>query len=80
MTANTTSRGRPWRRCRWRQRAAKKSPGTLPPCTGASGHGITVRSPIDLLVGAWCIRNDCLLIQDDRDFAGMQQIEGLQTT
>ena len=44
------------------------------------GHGITVRSPIDLLVGAWCIRNDCLLIQDDRDFAGMQQIEGLQTT
>jgi hypothetical protein len=44
------------------------------------GHGITMRSPIDLLVGAWCIRNKCLLIQDGRDFAGMQQTEGLQTT
>jgi predicted nucleic acid-binding protein len=42
------------------------------------GHGITVRSSIDLLVGAWCIRNECLLIHADRDFAGMEQIEGLQ--
>jgi predicted nucleic acid-binding protein len=42
------------------------------------GHGITVRSSIDLLVGAWCIHNDCLLIHDDRDFAGMEQMEGLQ--
>jgi predicted nucleic acid-binding protein len=42
------------------------------------GYGITVRSSIDLLVGAWCIHNECLLIHDDRDFAGMEQIEGLQ--
>ncbi len=42
------------------------------------GHGVTVRSAIDLLVGAWCLRNDCLLIHDDRDFAGMEALEGLQ--
>lgn len=42
-------------------------------------QGRTVRSPIDLLVGAWCIRNDCLLIHDDRDFEGMELHEGLLT-
>lgn len=41
--------------------------------------GVTVRSPIDLLVGAWCIQNDCMLIQDDRDFDGMECHHGLQT-
>lgn len=34
--------------------------------------GVTVRSPIDLLVGAWCIENNCTLIHNDRDFAPMQ--------
>lgn len=43
------------------------------------GHGFTVRSPIDLLIGAWCIANDCALIHDDRDFAPMESLEGLQT-
>ena len=39
--------------------------------------GITVRSPIDLLVGSWCIESGCTLIHNDRDFAPMQQ-HGLQ--
>ena len=40
--------------------------------------GVTVRSPIDLLVGGWCISTGCLLIHNDRDFVPMQQ-HGLQT-
>jgi predicted nucleic acid-binding protein len=39
--------------------------------------GITVRSPIDLLVGSWCISTGCALIHNDRDFAPMQRY-GLQ--
>ena len=39
--------------------------------------GTTVRSPIDLLVGSWCIESDCSLIHNDRDFVPMQQY-GLQ--
>lgn len=39
--------------------------------------GITVRRPIDLLVGSWCIESGCALIHNDRDFAPMQQ-RGLQ--
>ena len=40
--------------------------------------GVTVRSPIDLLVGSWCIESGCSLIHNDRDFAPMQP-HGLQT-
>jgi predicted nucleic acid-binding protein len=39
--------------------------------------GVTARSSIDLLVGAWCIKQDCALIHNDRDFAPMQQYHGL---
>ena len=42
--------------------------------------GITVRSPIDLLAGAWCIYNDCDLIQSDRDYDGMVAFMGLRGT
>ena len=35
------------------------------------GEGVTVRSSIDLLIGAWCIENDCSLIHSDRDFDAM---------
>ena len=42
-------------------------------------EGLTVRSPIDLLIGTWCIKNDCLLLHDDRDFDGMESLKGLQT-
>lgn len=41
------------------------------------GQGFTVRSPIDLLAGAWCIDNRCALIHDDRDFDPMESLEGL---
>lgn len=34
-------------------------------------EGVTVRSSIDLMVGAWCIDNDCSVIHSDRDFAPM---------
>ena len=34
-------------------------------------EGVTVRSTIDLLIGAWCIENDCSLIHSDRDFDAM---------
>ena len=40
-------------------------------------EGVTVRSPIDLLVGSWCIASGCALIHNDRDFAPMQHY-GLQ--
>ena len=39
--------------------------------------GITVRSPIDLLVGSWCIESGCSLIHNNRDFSPMQ-LHGLQ--
>jgi predicted nucleic acid-binding protein len=42
-------------------------------------EGVTVRSPIDLLVGAWCLQNDCTLLHDDRDFDGMTNHHGLRT-
>ena len=34
-------------------------------------EGVTVRSSIDLLIGAWCIENECSLIHNDRDFDAM---------
>ncbi len=34
-------------------------------------EGFTVRSSIDLMVGSWCIENDCTLIHSDRDFVPM---------
>ena len=40
-------------------------------------EGVTIRSPIDLLVGSWCINAGCALIHNDRDFAPMAQ-HGLQ--
>ena len=34
-------------------------------------EGSTIRSSIDLMVGTWCIENDCGLIHSDRDFNSM---------
>ena len=39
--------------------------------------GITVRSPIDLLVGSCCIQSDCAMIHNDRDLTPSQE-HGLQ--
>jgi predicted nucleic acid-binding protein len=41
--------------------------------------GVTVRSRIDLLVGAWCIRESCALVHNDRDFLPMRTHHGLIT-
>jgi hypothetical protein len=43
------------------------------------GVGVSVRSSIDLLVGAWCIRENCALVHNDRDFLPMQMHHGLIT-
>ncbi len=40
--------------------------------------GVTVRSSLDLWVGAWCIREGCALLHNDRDFLPMQTHHGLQ--
>ena len=40
-------------------------------------QGITVRSAIDLMVGAWCIENEMPLLHADRDFGGMEAYHGL---
>lgn len=45
---------------------------------GLRHQGLTVRSPLDLLVGAWCIRNGCDLIQNDRNYGGMLAFVGLR--
>ncbi|RYX93155.1 MAG: PIN domain nuclease [Comamonadaceae bacterium] len=43
------------------------------------GQGVTVRSSIDLLVGAWCIENGCALIHNDRDFVPLEKLQGLES-
>ena len=34
-------------------------------------RGVTVRKTIDLLIGTYCIANDCALLHSDRDFDPM---------
>jgi len=41
--------------------------------------GITVRKTIDLLIGTWCIVENCDLLHSDRDFDPMVQHRGLRT-
>lgn len=40
-------------------------------------RGITVRTTIDLLIGAWCIENQVALLHNDRDFHPMARHLGL---
>jgi predicted nucleic acid-binding protein len=40
--------------------------------------GITVRSGIDVLVAAFCIQNDYLLLHRDRDFQAFEERRGLR--
>ena len=40
--------------------------------------GHTVRSSVDMLLASWCIGNDHLLLQGDRDFLPYAQHFGLQ--
>ena len=41
-------------------------------------QGLTVRSPIDVLVAAFCIENDYALLHDDRDFSAFERHRGLR--
>jgi predicted nucleic acid-binding protein len=40
-------------------------------------RGVTVRKTIDLLIGTYCIVNDCVLLHSDRDFDPMTRYLGL---
>ncbi|MDE2147158.1 MAG: PIN domain-containing protein [Burkholderiales bacterium] len=51
----------------------------------AAGHyrslralGFTVRSPVDVLVAAFCIEHDYALLHDDRDFTAFEARRGLR--
>lgn len=41
-------------------------------------RGLTVRSPVDVLVATFCIERDYALLHDDRDFDGFAQWRGLR--
>lgn len=41
-------------------------------------RGLTVRSAIDVLIAAFCIENDYLLLHSDHDFDGLAQWRGLR--
>ena len=41
--------------------------------------GITVHSGIDVLVAAFCIQNDYLLLHRDRDFDAFEHLRGMRT-
>ena len=40
--------------------------------------GITVRKSIDMLIGAYCIKNNIALLHNDRDFDPLEQHLGLK--
>jgi predicted nucleic acid-binding protein len=42
-------------------------------------QGITVRSPIDVLVASFCIERDYALLHRDRDFDAFEDLRGLRT-
>ena len=42
-------------------------------------QGFTVRSPIDVLLAAFCIENDYALLHRDRDFQAFEELRGLRT-
>jgi predicted nucleic acid-binding protein len=41
-------------------------------------RGVTVRKTIDLLIGTYCLANDCALLHSDHDFDPMTQHLGLR--
>ncbi len=42
-------------------------------------QGVTVRSPIDVLVAAFCIERDYALLHRDRDFQAFEDLRGLRS-
>lgn len=41
-------------------------------------RGATVRKAMDMLIGTYCLMNDCELLHADRDFTAMEQHLGLR--
>ena len=48
-------------------------------CRALRRSGVPVRKTIDLLIGTWCIAEDCDLLHSDRDFDPIEQHLGLRT-
>ncbi len=42
------------------------------------GLGVTVRSPVDVLLASYCIEHDHALLHNDRDFDTMEALRGLK--
>lgn len=42
------------------------------------GQGFTIRSALDVMIGAFCIARDYTLLHNDRDFATMHHLRGLK--
>jgi predicted nucleic acid-binding protein len=42
------------------------------------GAGVTIPQTMDLVIGTWCIENDCALLHNDRDFLPMVEHLGLK--
>ena len=64
---------------------AVENTGSVGLCLQAAQHyrdlrriGVTVRSSIDVLVAAFCIERDYLLLHRDRDYLAFEQLRGLR--
>jgi predicted nucleic acid-binding protein len=42
------------------------------------GQGFTIRSALDVMIGAFCIEREYTLLHNDRDFATMHNLRGLR--
>lgn len=42
------------------------------------GQGFTIRSALDVMIGAFCIERDYTLLHNDRDFSKMHNLRGLR--
>ena len=42
-------------------------------------RGVTVRTTVDLVIGTFCVERGHVLLHNDRDFAPMERLLGLQT-
>ena len=42
------------------------------------GQGFTIRSALDVMIGAFCIERDYTLLHNDRDFETMHNLRGLK--
>ena len=42
------------------------------------GHGVTVHSPVDVLLASYCIEHGHALLHDDQDFDALEQLRGLK--